>query len=79
MLDIGYNYKADIWSLGILICEMIGGFTPFQDNDESRNPKAIMEKCRNGQLNLPKNLTGNSRDLVKHLIVEDPNGRLEIE
>jgi serine/threonine protein kinase len=25
----GYSYKADIWSIGILICEMIGGSTPF--------------------------------------------------
>ena len=21
--------KADVWSFGILICEMLGGFTPF--------------------------------------------------
>ena len=27
--SIGYNYKADMWSIGILICEMIGGFIPF--------------------------------------------------
>lgn len=26
---VGHTYKADIWSIGILICEMIGGFTPF--------------------------------------------------
>ena len=25
----GYSYKADIWSFGILICEILGGFTPF--------------------------------------------------
>lgn len=25
----GHTYRADIWSIGILICEMIGGFTPF--------------------------------------------------
>ena len=29
MIDSGHTYKADIWSIGILICEMIGGFTPF--------------------------------------------------
>jgi protein kinase A len=28
----GYNYKADVWSIGILICEMMGGFTPFNSN-----------------------------------------------
>ena len=32
MLDAGYNYKADIWSIGILICEILGGFTPFSNN-----------------------------------------------
>ena len=29
MLDAGHTYKADLWSIGILICEIIGGFTPF--------------------------------------------------
>ena len=37
-----------------------------------------MEKCRTGKLNLPKNLVGNARDLVKNLLVEDPTARLEI-
>jgi serine/threonine protein kinase len=42
----GHTYKVDIWSIGILICEMLGGFTPFQD--KSDDPQVIMEKCRNG-------------------------------
>ena len=29
LIGAGYNYKADIWSFGILMCEMLGGFTPF--------------------------------------------------
>jgi hypothetical protein len=37
-----------------------------------------MEKCRSGQLNLPKNLKGNARDLVKLLLIDDPNQRLAI-
>jgi len=48
MLGLGYNYKADIWSIGILICEMIGGFTPFNDKDEGNNPKKIIERIRSG-------------------------------
>jgi serine/threonine protein kinase len=75
---IGHTYKADIWSIGILICEMLGGFIPFQSNTEARNPTTIMEKCRNGNLNLPKNLSPVARDLVKHLLVDDPEQRLEI-
>ena len=79
MLDSGHTYKADIWSIGILICEMIGGFTPFQNKNEASNPKLIMERCRNGQLNLPKNLKGNTRDLVKLLLIDDPVQRLAFE
>ena len=78
MLDSGYTYKADLWSIGIMICEMIGGFTPFENKNEASNPRTIMEKCRNGTLNLPKNLKGNSRDLVKSLLTEDPSSRLDI-
>jgi serine/threonine protein kinase len=78
MLDSGHTYKADIWSIGILICEMMGGYTPFQNKNEAGNPRAIMEKCRSGRLNLPKNLQGNSRDLVNLLLTDDPYQRPDI-
>ena len=54
--SMGHTYKADIWSLGILICEMLGGFTPFENKNDAANPIHILEKCRTGKLNLPKNL-----------------------
>ena len=76
--SIGHTYKADIWSIGILICEMLGGFTPFQNKNEASNPNTIMEKCRSGRLNLPKNLNAGARDLIKLLLVDDPGQRLEI-
>lgn len=79
MMDSGHTYKADLWSIGILICEIMGGFTPFQSKYEASNPKAIMEKCRSGKLNLPKNLKGNARELVKMLLTDDPIIRLEID
>ena len=38
MMNLGNNYKADIWSFGVLICELIGGVTPFSENGLSTNP-----------------------------------------
>jgi serine/threonine protein kinase len=76
MMNVGHSWKADIWGFGIILCEMIGGHPPF-DKETVDSPRKIMEKCRNGQLNLPKNIGLNSRDLVKQLLHEDPELRLD--
>ena len=26
----GYSYACDVWSWGVLLCELIGGFNPFE-------------------------------------------------
>jgi serine/threonine protein kinase len=43
MLGSGYSYKADIWSFGILICEMMGGFTPFKEKEEDIDGPSFLE------------------------------------
>jgi serine/threonine protein kinase len=35
LLGQGYNYKADIWSLGVLMCEILTGKTPFGESNKS--------------------------------------------
>ena len=89
MMGGKYNYKADIWSLGILICELVGGFTPFnRDSDlfelsnngsigspgkKQIDPQQMIELANKGNLSLPKNLNKVTRDLIIKILVPDPN------
>ena len=56
---------------------MIGGFTPFRDKEDD-DPKVIMQKIRNEDFNLPKNLNSVTRDIIKNILVLDPNLRFDI-
>ena len=62
-----------------MICELIGGYTPFQDPDSGNNPRLILEKIRMGQINLPKNLDNITKDLINNILVLDANIRFDID
>ena len=38
----------------------------------------MIEKIMQGELNLPKNMSSLAKDLVRNILVVDPNMRLEI-
>ena len=72
----GTTKEADYWSLGILIYEMLVGYTPFRStNDE---PYQIYQQARSGRFVIPKhlNLSRDAQDIIKKLIVVNPNERL---
>jgi serine/threonine protein kinase len=54
MMGAKYNYKADLWSLGILICELVGGVTPFSakmsPEEPELSPMAMVEMVNNGNM-----------------------------
>ena len=93
LMGTSYSYKADVWSFGILICELLGGFTPFgpkaieigalSEAPMSRGlsvmpANLIVEMANSGRIILPKNLTPLTRDLVRRILVADAEVRLEI-
>jgi serine/threonine protein kinase len=35
-MGVGHSFKTDIWSLGVLMCEIITSHNPFFDQDASK-------------------------------------------
>ncbi|KAF1344534.1 kinase-like domain-containing protein [Delphinella strobiligena] len=69
----GYNKSVDWWSLGILIFEMLCGFTPFWD---SGSPLKIYENILRGRVKYPPYVHPDAQDLLSKLITHDLTKRL---
>ena len=60
--DIEYNEKVDIWSLGVIFCELLIGKSPFAHE-------------RKINYDLFKNLSKEARSFIDCMLQEDPNKR----
>lgn len=69
----GYNKSVDWWSLGILIFEMLCGFTPFWDGG---SPMKIYENILKGRVKYPPYIHPDAQDLLERLITPDLTKRL---
>ncbi|KAL5340737.1 kinase-like domain-containing protein [Aspergillus crustosus] len=69
----GYNKSVDWWSLGILIFEMLCGFTPFWDQG---SPVKIYQNILQGRVKFPPYLHPDAVDLLSRLITADLTKRL---
>ena len=67
-----YNKSVDWWSLGILIYEMLTGYTPFYD----QTPMKTYENILLGHVRYPSYLHPDAVDLLQKLITKDLTRRL---
>ena len=70
----GHSFGVDIWAFGVILCEFIGGFTPFQDEEESE----MFRKIISAEITWPRNIDKIQKDLISKILVPDPQMRISL-
>jgi len=71
----GHDHRLDIWSLGVLLYEMVVGRPPFQ----STNQALLVSKILAAELRYPPFVPQGVKDLVGRLLQKDPEERLPLD
>jgi 5'-AMP-activated protein kinase catalytic alpha subunit len=66
--------NVDVWSCGIILYAMLCGYLPFED----ANTNKLYKKIMSGDYEQPKVLTGESKDILRHLLDVNPETRYKI-
>ena len=75
----GYGKEIDVWSLGILLYEMIHGYSPFRPNKPHFNEKDVIENIINHNINFSKKVSDECKALIYGLLDPNINKRYKVE
>ena len=71
-----YNgFYIDVWSTGIILFATMCGYLPFEDPDND----ILFKKILAGRLHYPSHLSPLAKDIMKRILVKDPEKRIKIE
>ena len=73
--QLGYDKKADIWSLGIITYELLVGINPF----DSENMDELINKINNGDYFIPAYLSKEAISFLNEMLQYEPQRRLSAD
>lgn len=76
----GYSYKADVWSVGCTVAEMLTGSPPWPTRTNAPATILMIATAKNGPTEIPeKEATPGCLDFMKKCFEKDPNKRLSVD
>ena len=72
-----YDEAIDVWSLGVLLYELVHSYSPFFSED--LDMKKIGNNITNNNLKFKDGLSNEYKDLVQSLLIKDSDKRIKIE
>ena len=73
-----YSKEIDVWSLGILLYEMIHGYSPFRPNKLKFKEKDVFDNIKKHKLKFGKKVSDECKRLIYHLLAFDKNNRYKV-
>lgn len=74
-----YDTPCDLWSVGVILFLLLGGYLPFEDDDEDK----VFERTRNGVYDFHptywKGISAEAKDLVTHLLTVNTRKRVDTQ
>ena len=76
-MGTGYRFEIDLWAFGIIVYEMLVGYTPFSnDDDDVDDMMTIFKRITKAVIEYPDNLNDATVDFVNKLLKREQHRRL---